>query len=55
MLGRHVLVHPFAHGIGGDAHGTANADGRKVAAFKHAAHGAGGDVAELTGGLVEVP
>lgn len=55
MRDRHIAVYPGPHRLRRDADGTADTHGRQFAALQHAAHGAGGNIAQLAGGLVQVP
>lgn len=55
MPGWHPLGDEVAYRFGGHGHAPPDADGGQVTALQQAAHGAGGDAAELAGGFLDGP
>jgi hypothetical protein len=55
MRERHISVYPGLHCLSGDTDRASDTDGWQFAAIQHATDGAGGDIAQLSGGLVQIP
>jgi hypothetical protein len=55
MRDRHISVYPGFHRPGGNTNRATDTDGWQFAAIQHATDGAGGDIAQLSGGLVQIP